>query len=330
MSKRAAADVTVVVPARNEQASLGALLDALLGQSTPPAEIIVVDAGSSDHTAAVAQALGAHLAVRVVRAGPAHPGTARNIGAALASTPWLAFIDAGTIPPANWLQSLRGVAASDEAIDVVYGSYEPRLTTFIDECAALAFVAPRVVVNGLPFRGPTVASLLVRKSLWAAVDGFPAFRASEDLIFLDRIAARATRPAYAPRAAVLWDLPRGFGGAFRRFTLYSEHNLAAGRGRNWHLGVLRLYLLGAALAALCIYSRVWLAVLAGAAGARVLRYIWTKRRSFDLARPLHPARWPVVGAFMLVVDAATFWGSVRYSVARARRRPPSADISAAA
>jgi glycosyltransferase involved in cell wall biosynthesis len=69
------ADVSVVIPAKNEAASIGSLV-ARLRQVMPAAEILVVDDGSSDETAAVAERAGA----RVVR----HP-VSRGNGAAVKS-----------------------------------------------------------------------------------------------------------------------------------------------------------------------------------------------------------------------------------------------------
>ncbi len=91
-SNSAAPDVSVVVPARDEEASLPALLASLRAQSTPPAEIVVADGGSRDRTVEVARAAGA----RVLELGPAYPGRARNQGIRAATHDWIALIDAGS------------------------------------------------------------------------------------------------------------------------------------------------------------------------------------------------------------------------------------------
>jgi 4,4'-diaponeurosporenoate glycosyltransferase len=62
--------VSVIVPARDEEANLRGLLASLAAQRVPPLEVIVVDDGSSDGTAAVAAAAGA----RVVAGGAKPPG----------------------------------------------------------------------------------------------------------------------------------------------------------------------------------------------------------------------------------------------------------------
>lgn len=90
--------ISVIVPARNEQAVIGRCLRSLVGQSGIEREIIVVDDDSSDQTRAIAQTAG----VRVIAAGPVPAGwggknNACAVGAAAARGKWLLFTDADTV-----------------------------------------------------------------------------------------------------------------------------------------------------------------------------------------------------------------------------------------
>ena len=82
--------VTVIVPAYNAAPFVSVTLDALLSQTQVPEQIIVVDDGSTDDTAAIAERMGAHV-VQQDRKGP---GAARNRGLELAKTRFVAFCDA--------------------------------------------------------------------------------------------------------------------------------------------------------------------------------------------------------------------------------------------
>jgi glycosyltransferase involved in cell wall biosynthesis len=117
-----AAAVSVVIAARDAQASLGDTLAALGAQrDAPPHEVIVVDNGSRDGTAALAEAHP--LRPRVLRRERgAGPGAARNDGARAAKAPLLAFTDADCAPAPDWLR--RGVAVAAGA-DVVQGAIQP-------------------------------------------------------------------------------------------------------------------------------------------------------------------------------------------------------------
>lgn len=115
-------DVSVVIPARDAAATIGRTLEAVLRQRIEGGlEVIVVDDGSSDDTAAVARSVSG--AVRVVSQRPASgPAQARNRGAAMATAPVLAFTDADCFPAPGWLEA--GLAAIEDA-ELVQGAVAP-------------------------------------------------------------------------------------------------------------------------------------------------------------------------------------------------------------
>jgi 4,4'-diaponeurosporenoate glycosyltransferase len=90
------ADVSVVIPARNEAAALPALLAALNRLDPAAHEIIVVDDDSEDRTAAVATAHGATVVRTAPPAGWLGKPWACHSGAAVASGNHLLFLDADT------------------------------------------------------------------------------------------------------------------------------------------------------------------------------------------------------------------------------------------
>lgn len=81
--------VTVVIPAYNREAEVGGAVASVRGQLRPPAEILVVDDGSTDGTAVVAERAGA----RVIRQGNQGVSAARNAGIRAAGQPWIALLD---------------------------------------------------------------------------------------------------------------------------------------------------------------------------------------------------------------------------------------------
>ncbi|WP_354697396.1 hypothetical protein DSM112329_03021 [Paraconexibacter sp. AEG42_29] len=114
-------DVSVVIPARDAGATLAATLDALDQQTLDRSrfEVIVVDDGSVDDTAAVATRPGVTL---VRRPAPSGAGEARNAGVAQAAAELLAFTDADCRPTPSWLA--EGLNALDSA-DLVQGAVAP-------------------------------------------------------------------------------------------------------------------------------------------------------------------------------------------------------------
>src|SRR5436309_15033318 len=101
---RTGADVTVIVPAYNEAASIADTIRSLQAQTAPPFGIIVVDDGSTDGTGDVARALG----VTVVRP-PANTGSkagAQSFGLRYVRTPLTVAIDADTVLAPDALERL--------------------------------------------------------------------------------------------------------------------------------------------------------------------------------------------------------------------------------
>ena len=220
--------VSVIVPAHNAARRLPPLLDALSAQTVDRGlfEVIVVDDGSTDDTAAVVTAReGAHL----VRA-PARRGSyaARNLAIREARGSVLAFIDTDCTPARTWIE--RGLSAL-ESTDIVAGHVEIPLGDS-PSAAAILDVARRHIdqafrVSNYGF-GAT-ANLWLRRELMERVGYF-----REDLIsggdseFGRRATAAGASLAYASDVAVThpprgeaMDLLRkqlrlGFGAAQRR------------------------------------------------------------------------------------------------------------------
>jgi glycosyltransferase involved in cell wall biosynthesis len=109
--------ISVIVPARDAAATLGACLEAVRAQDAEH-ELIVVDDGSADATAAIASRAGA----RVIAGAGRGPGAARDAGIGAASGDVLAFTDADCVPAPGWLRAGLGALARAE---VVQGRVEP-------------------------------------------------------------------------------------------------------------------------------------------------------------------------------------------------------------
>jgi GT2 family glycosyltransferase len=167
--------VSVIVPVRNEEAQIGRTLEALLANSYPSFEILVVDDASTDATRSSVEAFCASGRVRLIHNGECvGPSRATNLAARQTGADFLFLIDGDCTPAADWIEqgarSLRttGVCAVEGA--VYYA--EPRPT-----------FRHRVPINpfyNLARRGPLTVpqtdyantSFAVRRDAFLAVGGF--------------------------------------------------------------------------------------------------------------------------------------------------------------
>jgi cellulose synthase/poly-beta-1,6-N-acetylglucosamine synthase-like glycosyltransferase len=305
--------VSLVIPIRNEEASLGELVSSISRQTCSPDEVILVDGGSTDRTVTLARRLSAQdKRFRVLEAGEATPGRGRNVGIAAATQDWVALTDGGIRLEPTWLKRLVAVAERDPSIDVVYGNYEPTTDTFFQRCAALAYVPAKQPREGERMRGPCIASCLIRRIVWQAVGGFPDLRATEDLIFMERVQGHGFGIGWAPDATVTWQIQPSLARTFRRFALYSKHNVWAGRQRYWHYGVARLYLAALPFVALAVlHNPCWLGLPLAGSLTRVARSIWVRREGRGVRWLLSPVQFVGVGLVLAAIDLATFVGWVQ-------------------
>jgi glycosyltransferase involved in cell wall biosynthesis len=116
--------VSVIIPARNEEVSLGTCLESLISQSGVNFEIIVIDDHSTDRTPEIASSFAD---VRVIEAGPLATGWTGKNNAIIAGTKetsgeWLLFTDADTVHlPGSLARALA--EAQEHRVDML--SYSP-------------------------------------------------------------------------------------------------------------------------------------------------------------------------------------------------------------
>ena len=310
--------LTVVIPVRDEAATIAPLLDTLLNQTLTPDEIVVVDGGSADDTRTIVEHYAqAHSNIRLLCDANAFPGRGRNLGAAAASNEWLAFTDAGVIPAKDWLAQLSIPVSNDASIDVVYGGWQPVTDTFFEECAAIAYAqVPTKESHETFVAARAVFSSIMRRSVWQQVNGFPEdLRSAEDIVFMNRIGDGGFRVAYAPRANVYWKMQSGWRSTFSRFITYSRHNMRAGLWRRWQARVLLRYLvLLLCTVGLIALTKWWPIVAAGLFllmfVARAANAVWRNRVTYPASVMRQAGRLITISLLLMLIDAATILGVV--------------------
>jgi glycosyltransferase involved in cell wall biosynthesis len=189
--------LSVVVPARNAEATLGRTLEAIATQRFDRDwETIVVDDGSTDATVDIARSVPG---VKLLRQQSLGPAVARNRGAEEARGDLLAFTDADCFPTAGWLAA--GAAALESA-DLVQGAVRPDPDAEIGPFDRTLWVVAEVGLY-------ETANLLVRREWFDRVGGFEEWfeprvgkAMAEDVWFGWRARRAGARTAFSEEALV--------------------------------------------------------------------------------------------------------------------------------
>ncbi len=180
----AAPAFSVVIPVFNGSGYLARAIESALAQELPPLEVIVVDDGSTDGSAGVADSFGPP--VRCVRQENAGPAAARNRGVAVsaAASGWVAFLDHDDLWEPGYLREAASYLAGHPAAGVVcFGARvlaeggEPTPHILLKRTPGAVYSTRGMLEGDVG----TIMTPVVRKDLFLSVSGFdPALRGGED------------------------------------------------------------------------------------------------------------------------------------------------------
>lgn len=193
--------VSVVIAAYNESEHIARLLTSLRWQSEPPMEIIVVDDGSRDATARIAETGGA----RVLRTRHEGPASARNAGAAAATGDILVFIDgdmaAGYEYVADLAQPIRSGAVGSFSKEIYIGN--PENSWARAYCTIRGLPLPRLLPDNFPNEWANFRA--IRRDAFVNAGGYDDVGYGEDMT----LAAKVGHLAVAARGATCWHFNPG-------------------------------------------------------------------------------------------------------------------------
>lgn len=222
--------IAVVIPARNEEARLGACLESVRaaiaelrersGERIAVCAVVALDS-CTDRSLEIVRRYPefARVDIAVANVGAARAiaiSRARELLPSRAARTWIANTDADSTVPAHWL--VDQVALADAGFDVVLGSVEP-VREELSETQLLAWEA------GHP-DGPAIghihgANLGVRASTYQRSGGFSAIPEHEDVTLVDAMVAAGARIASTGATTVLTSgrshgrTPSGYAGYLR-------------------------------------------------------------------------------------------------------------------
>lgn len=213
--------VSVVVPARNEKL-IESVVAAVLRQVSraDQVEVMVVDDGSTDNTARLAEAAGA----RVLQARPAgergNPATARNLGSKETRGDPIVFLDADCVVADGWIDYI--LAAHEQGATIVGGSLAlPQGLAWTARCdyyCGWYLIHPSAPAGWVPHHPPP--NLSVRRAAFESTEGFasdpPFDYTNEERFWQGRLLAAGHRIYFEPRAVAAHYNRPGFRNLMRR------------------------------------------------------------------------------------------------------------------
>lgn len=175
------AEISVVIPAFNSERFLAAAIQSVQAQTLRPLEIIVIDDGSTDGTAAVARGAAGPVPVFYHYQKNQGVGAARNSGVSRAKGEWIAFLDSDDVWYPHKLSVQNEQIETHTDTVFFYSDFDILQPdgTVVQRTAVKHFTAPNndesrnlcsIIFRGNPF--PLPSTVLLRKSVFAESGGF--------------------------------------------------------------------------------------------------------------------------------------------------------------
>jgi glycosyltransferase involved in cell wall biosynthesis len=277
--------VTAIIPTYNSVGTLGAAIESVLAQSQPPAQVVVVDDGSTDSTPDwVRSRYGSRVDLIVVANGG--PSRARNRGIEAAGEPFVAFLDADDTWHPFKLERQLSLFGHDPAIGTVASDWVRSASELPLALPASPSVSPITYHDTLILNRFQTSTVLVRTELVRQVGGFdPSVDGAEDWDLWVRLAAAAPMVKVDEPLVVYRDVSTGYSKDVARVyrtmeRLLDKHRDQAGLGRDefrqieaWHhlRFAVAFYLMHDASRARMAWGRGW--AMKGAALPAMVRYL---------------------------------------------------------
>jgi len=221
--------VSVTATVLNEASDIDRLVTSLMEQSLRPAEVVIVDGGSSDGTWERLQTARSRyprlIAIRDescnLKSSVGPIGRGRNVAISKATSDIIATADCGCTYDREWLSRLTAPILNNRADYVVGGScIDPEDRTTWD-IASAPFLGIKLSADE-PTKSCTARSMAFRKQLWEQVGGFPEdVFLGEDTLF-DLRARSSVTPAFAERAKAHYRPRQTFRSAISKIASYAE------------------------------------------------------------------------------------------------------------
>ena len=227
--------VTVIATVLNEVDDIERLVTSFMAQALRPAEIVIVDGGSSDGTWEWLEAAGNRYPNLIVirdescslKNSPGPIARGRNVAITAASSQVIACADAGCVYGPEWLERLTAPIVSGSAEYALGGSCIDAAGRTIWDVASAPFLGIKLWPEEAT-KSCTARSMAFRKSIWKRVGGFPETVFLIDDTLFDLRVRKVTSPAFVDQAKAVYKPRLGVKTAANQLARYAVADGAAG------------------------------------------------------------------------------------------------------
>jgi glycosyltransferase involved in cell wall biosynthesis len=220
--------VSIISTVLNEIEDIPRLIPCLLAQIPLPAEIVIVDGGSTDGTWEwLVEAARSNDLLQPIRdescslkncPGPVSRG--RNVAIAASTSEIVACVDAGCTYLPDWMARITEPIVAGTSEYALGGACLDLVDPTLWDVASAPYFGVKVSPDELS-KSCTARSMAFTKDLWKRVGGFPETVLLGDDTFFDLEARRATAPAFVNQAKAFYRPRNSFAATCRQLARYA-------------------------------------------------------------------------------------------------------------
>ena len=208
--------ISIIIPTFHFASTTHKTIKACLSQTIFPSELVIIDSSEDNSISDLIQHIETDIPIIYKSVSQLFPGEARNLGANISNSPFLAFLDSKTIPENDWLETNLNIMKKSNK-DVIFGNTQYLADTpFQKNLLACSFGSKPVE--------STPGSLISRKNFFKSGSFQEGVRTGDDMAWRDTIKNSSMSFGLPPEATLSYnELPKDFFPTLKRFFIYQLH-----------------------------------------------------------------------------------------------------------
>jgi len=208
--------ISIIIPTFHFASTTHKTIKACLSQTILPSELVIIDSSEDNSISDLIHHMETDIPIIYRRVSQMFPGEARNLGANISNSPFLAFLDSKTIPAIDWLETNLN-AMKNLNVDVIFGNTQYLADTpFQKNLLACSFGSKPVE--------STPGSLISRENFFKSGSFQEGVRTGDDMAWREAIKNSCMTFGLPNQATLSYnELPKNLLPTIKRFFIYQLH-----------------------------------------------------------------------------------------------------------